>query len=95
MDNSNPHADCASPERWTRRSRPKWVAVVCRMTRGEWVQIDDKFKHRAGQPLSAKAKAHHLSSVSAFFRDIQEWGWIPRRFDPEEIVRGFAPSCAR
>jgi hypothetical protein len=57
------------------------------MTRGEWVQIDDKFKHRAGQPLSAKAKAHHLSSVSAFFRDIQEWGWIPRRFDPR---RSFA-----
>jgi hypothetical protein len=81
------HADCAAPERWTREIAAEWVAVVCRMTRGEWVQIDDKYKHRAGQPLSAKAKAHHLSSVSAFFRDIQEWGWIPRRFDPR---RSFA-----
>ena len=81
------HSDCASPERWTREIAAEWVAVVCRMIRGEWVQIDDKFKHRTGQPLSAKAKAHHLSSVSAFFRDIQEWGWIPRRFDPR---RSFA-----
>jgi integrase len=57
------------------------------MTIGEWTQIDEKYKSRAGQPLSAKAKAHHLASVSTFFRDIQEWGWIPRRFDPR---RSFA-----
>ena len=76
------HPDCTSPDRWTRELAAEWVAAVCRMIRGEWVQIEDKYKHRVGQPLSAKAKAHHLSSVSAFFRDIQEWGWIPRRFDP-------------
>jgi hypothetical protein len=26
--------------------------------------------------------------VSAFFRDIQEWGWIPRRFDPRRSFMG-------
>jgi site-specific recombinase XerC len=57
------------------------------MTRCQWVQIEDKYKHGAGLPLSARAKAHHLSSVSTFFRDIQEWGWIPRRLDPR---RSFA-----
>jgi len=63
------------------------------MTCGDWTQIDDKYKHRAGQPLSAKAKAHHLASVSAFFRDIQEWGWIPRRFDPRRSLA--APRSLR
>jgi len=68
------HPDCTSPEAWTRELAAEWVGLVCRMTVGEWTQIDDKYKRRAGQPLSARAKAHHLSSVSAFFRDIQEWG---------------------
>ena len=70
-----------------------WVATVCRMSCGDWTQIDDKYKHRAGQPLSAKAKAHHLSAVSAFFRDIQEWGWVPRRFDPRRALA--APRSLR
>jgi hypothetical protein len=88
------HPDCTSPDRWTRELAAEWVAAVCRMTRWEWVQIEDKYKHGpAGQPLSARAKAHHLSAVSAFFRDIQESGWIPRRFDPR---RSFAaPSSLR
>ena len=81
------HPDCTSPERWTRELAAEWVGLVCRMTIGEWTQIEDKYKNRAGQPLSAKARAHHLASLSTFFRDIQEWGWIPRRFDPR---RSFA-----
>jgi integrase len=81
------HPGCVSPDRWTRDLAAEWVGLACRMTIGEWTQIDEKYKSRAGQPLSAKAKAHHLASVSTFFRDIQEWGWIPRRFDPR---RSFA-----
>jgi len=87
------HPDYTSPDRWTRELAAEWVATVCRMKRGEWVQIDDKYKRRVGQPLSAKAKAHHLSSVSAFFRDIQEWGWIRRRFDPRRSF--MAPRSLR
>ncbi len=81
------HPDCAAPDRWTRDLAAEWVAVACRMTRGQWVQIDDRYRYRIGAPLSVRAKAHHLSSISSFFRDIQEWGWIPRRFDPR---RSFA-----
>jgi hypothetical protein len=87
------HPDCTSPDGWTRQLAAEWVAAVCRMTRGEWVQVEDKYKHGLGQPLSAKAKAHHLSSVSAFFRDIQEWEWIPRRFDPRRSF--MAPRSLR
>ena len=81
------HPECVAPDRWTRDLAAEWVAAVCRMTRGQWVQIEDRYRRRLGDPLSAKAKAHHLTSISSFFRDIQEWGWIPRRFDPR---RSFA-----
>lgn len=87
------HPDCAAPDRWTRDLAAEWVAVVCRMTRGQWVQIEDKYKYRTGDPLSPRAKAHHLSSVSSFFRDIQEWGWIPRRLDPRRCFA--APKSLR
>jgi hypothetical protein len=81
------HPDCVSPERWTRELAAEWVGLVCRMTIGEWTQVDDRYKTRAGQPMSPKGKAHHLSSLSTFFRDIQEWEWIRRQFDPR---RSFA-----
>ena len=35
-----------------------------------------------GQPLASRSKAHLLGSMRLFFGDIQERGWIPRRFDP-------------
>lgn len=87
------HPDYVSPDRWTRELAAEWVGLVCRMKSGDWTQVVDKYKQRAGQPLSAKARAHHLSSVSAFFRDIQEWGWIPRRFDPRRTFA--APRSLR
>lgn len=87
------HPDCANPKNWTRELAAEWVATVCRMQIGDWTQRADGAVTRAGRPLSAKAKAHHLSSVSKFFRDCQEWEWIPRRFDPR---RSFAaPSSLR
>ena len=76
------HPDCVSPAQWTREVTAQWVAAVCRITVGEWTQVDKKYQKRRGQPVSARCKAHHLSSLSTFFRDLQEWGWIPRRFDP-------------
>ncbi|HTF65337.1 MAG TPA: tyrosine-type recombinase/integrase [Edaphobacter sp.] len=81
------HPACVSPERWTREIAAEWVATVCRMKIGDWTQVNETRQKRRGQPLSAKAKAHHLASAAAFFRDIHEWGWIPRRFDPR---RSFA-----
>lgn len=87
------HPEFTSPEGWTRELAAEWVAVVCRMTIGEWTQVDGRFQKNRGKPLSAKAKAHLLSSLSTFFRDIQEWGWIPRRFDPRRSLA--APRSLR
>ena len=87
------HPKCASPERWTREIAAEWVAAVFRMTVGEWTQIDKKYQKRFGQPISARRKAAHLSSLSTFFRDLQEWEWIPRRFDPRRCFA--APRSLR
>ena len=42
---------------------------------------------RHGGPLSPRSKAHLIWSLRTFFRDLQEWEWIERRFDPR---RAFA-----
>jgi len=87
------HPEFTSPKKWTRDLAAEWVAVVCRMTIGEWTQVDEKFQKNRGKPMSAKARAHLLSSLSTFFRDIQEWGWIPRGFDPRRALA--APRSVR
>jgi len=84
---------CTSPERWTREIAAEWVAAACRLKVGDWTQIEEKRLKRCGQPLSPRAKAHHLTSAATFFRDLQEWGWIPRRFDPRRCFA--APRSLR
>ncbi|WP_329392587.1 hypothetical protein [Streptomyces sp. NBC_01716] len=34
-----------------------------------------------GNPMSQSTKDSALTASRAFFRDLQEWEWIPRRFD--------------
>lgn len=87
------HPGFISPERWTREIAAEWVATVCRMETGQWTQRGKKYIKHWGKPLSAKAKNHHLGSLCAFFRDLQEWEWIPRRFDPRRCFA--APRSLR
>src|SRR5207247_6373224 len=76
------HPDVTGPALWTRELAADYVAMVVRLTVGQWAHTDRLRPSLVGKPLSASARAHHLSAASAFFRDAQEWGWIPRRFDP-------------
>ena len=87
------HPDCTSPDQWTRDLAAEWVGVVCRMKIGEWTQIDKRCLKRFGAPLSPKSKVHQLTALGSFFRDIQEWEWIPRRFDPRRCFA--APRSLR
>jgi integrase len=52
------------------------------MTYGQWtsgaVQLG---KSKIGKPSSPGSRALQLFAARAFFRDIQEWEWISRRFD--------------
>jgi hypothetical protein len=36
------HPECVSPDRWTRELAAEWVAAVCRMTIGDWTQVDQE-----------------------------------------------------
>ncbi len=42
---------------------------------------------RLGQPLRPRAKHALIRSMYVFFRDCQEWGWIPPRLTPARAFR--------
>ncbi|MFJ9845892.1 tyrosine-type recombinase/integrase [Kitasatospora sp. NPDC101155] len=74
--------DVVEPAQWTRETCAAWVAALDRMTVGEYVQRQAGVDKRGGEPLSPRTKAGYLTATRTFFRDCQEWEWIPRRFDP-------------
>ncbi len=75
------HPEIESPEQWTRELTLEFATAVDRLKVGQWAsrslppELVDK-------PIKPKAKAHLFSTMRMFFRDCQEWEWIPRRFDP-------------
>ncbi len=75
------HPDVESPEQWTRDLALEFAAAVDRLTVGAWAHRSLP-AHIVSKPMKPKAKVHHFSSMRIFFRDLQEWEWIPRRFDP-------------
>ena len=80
------HPEVADPASWTRQTCASWIAALDRMNVGDYVQRTVGLKDRVGKPLEAPTKATQLSAVRAFFRDCQEWDWIPRRFDPQRAL---------
>jgi len=76
------HPEITEPTQWTRQTCATWVAAVDRMCVGDYVQRYDAFGTRLGVPISPRTKAHVLMASRTFFRDCQEWEWLPRRFDP-------------
>ncbi|MEU7835651.1 tyrosine-type recombinase/integrase [Nonomuraea sp. NPDC049129] len=75
------HPDVTEPAQWTREICASWVAAVDRMAVGDHVQWIDGMRARAGEPIKAETKSGYLGKTRTFFRDLQEWEWIPRRFD--------------
>jgi integrase len=53
---------------------------------GQHIQRTTGLSKRDGHPVSPQMKAGFLTSSRAFFRDCQEWEWIPRRFDPTRAL---------
>lgn len=82
----------AYPELWTRETAARCVAEICRMSVGQWTnqvhtQTDPK------KPLTPRAINGQLQAIRFFFRDCQEWEWIPRKFDPGRCLR--TPSSVK
>ncbi len=80
------HPEITEPGQWTRATCAAWVAAVDRMSVGDWVQRRDALGGRVGEAISPRTKAQNLVAARTFFRDCQEWEWIPRRFDPNRAL---------
>jgi hypothetical protein len=80
------HPEITEPGQWTRQTCAAWVATIDRMNVGQYIQRTTGLSKRDGLPVSPQMKAGFLTSSWAFFRDCQEWEWIPRRFDPARAL---------
>jgi integrase len=80
------HPKITSPADWTRELAAEAVSVTCRWRSGDWCTEAPAHIKNEGQALAASTYAGHLSMLRVFFRDLQEWEMIPRRFDP---IRSF------
>ena len=80
------HPESADPASWTRQTCAAWVAAVDRMNVGDYVQRTAGLTGQLGKPLEAATKAGHLAVLRTFFRDLQEWEQVPRRFDPARAL---------
>lgn len=80
------HPSVREPAAWTRELCAAYVAAVNQMRVGEYSHQHAGIRTRLGQPLQARSKAAYLGTMRQFFRDCQEWGWIPRRFDPARAL---------
>jgi integrase len=80
------HPDAVDPAHWTRSTCANWVAAVDKMAVGDYVQRVDHLHDRLGDPIAPRTKSHILMGTRTFLRDLQEWEWIPRRFDTNRAL---------
>jgi integrase len=76
------HPEITSPADWNRTLAAEAVSVICQWHGGDWCSIDPIHIKSRGQILAPNTRAGRISILRVFFRDLQEWELIPRRFDP-------------
>jgi len=76
----------ADPAVWTRQTCAAWIAAMDRMKVGDYVQRTAGLNDRLGKPLETATKAGQIAAVRRFFRDCQEWEWLPTHFDPNRAL---------
>jgi integrase len=81
------HPEITRADQWTRELAAEYVGAVDRMHVGDYVWRTAGLGTKLGKPATARSKNAFLGAMRCFFADIQEWEWIPRRFDP---FRAFA-----
>ena len=80
------HPDITSPAQWTRDLALEYVASVKQRKIGELGTLNSRLGKRLGKPLTPSSQLNHLLALRAFFRDCQEWEWIPIRFDTRRYL---------
>jgi integrase len=81
------HPEITRADQWTRELAAEYVGAVDRMHVGDYVWRTAAVAAKLGKPITARSKNAFLGAMRCFFADLQEWEWIPRRFDP---FRAFA-----
>lgn len=81
------HPELTDPALWQHEHAVEFIAALKQAKIGDWSVRNQSFNNNLGKPLSPATQAHHLSAVRIFFRDCQEWGWIPRRFNPQRAFQ--------
>jgi hypothetical protein len=76
----------ASPADRTRETCAAWVAQVTRTSIGVFAQRRTGLADRLGRRLAPSTMASYTTVTRTFFRDCQECGWCPRRFDPKTAL---------
>jgi len=79
------HPEITRAEQWTRELAAEYVATVSRMKVGDYVSRTAAITAALGKPATARSKNYFLGAMRRFFADLQEWEWIPRRFDPFRV----------
>jgi integrase len=82
------YGDGADPACWTREMAAACVAMILQKRCGDWTPAATRSRLvDPGRPLQPRSQLHFLNAICAFFRDCQEWEWMPRRLD---AARAFA-----
>jgi integrase len=76
------HPDVKGPADWTRQTCTAWIAAIDGLAVGDYVQHHKSLGKHVGKPLAPRTKAGYITATRTFFRDLQDWEWILRRFDP-------------
>lgn len=76
------HPEVRSPADWTADLAFEYVRYIMGRRVGDDTARPCRRTRFTGQPLAPRSKRNLISSVRLFFHDIQEWDWIPRRFNP-------------
>ncbi len=83
------HPDVTSPADFTYELAAEFVSMVMNMTVGEWADASSRahMHDKLGQPFLPSAKERFLRAVRTFFRDCQEWHWIPIHLNPNRAFQ--------
>jgi len=80
------HPEVVSPEQFNRQLAIELVADINKMKIGEYVESNKRCPQDTENQLSPRSKNLLLFALRTFFRDCQEWDWIPRNFSPDRAL---------
>lgn len=81
------HPEIESPAEWTRYIAAESVAMCMNQKSGEWAHRRMDEVRNSGRLMNAGTRIQTLYMLRTFFRDLQQWEVIARRFDPYAAFR--------